>query len=105
MFHYDDYMRDLFLSRDEEELAGRLLAGIISANVALLVKRLADGKKTTLTDIIGTLQSLMGVREGPDSVLVEMPGEHVRQIYQYLEEGRVPARLPLDEFRKELFAM
>lgn len=47
----------------------------------------------------------MGVREGPDSVLVEMPGEHVRQIYQYLEEGRVPARLPLDEFRKELFAM
>lgn len=105
MFHYDDYMRDLFLSRDEEELAGRILAGIISANVALLVKHLADEKKTALTDIIGKLQSLMGVREGPDSVLVEMPGEHVRQIYQYLEEGRVPARLPLDEFRKELFAM
>lgn len=103
MFHYDDYMRDLFLSRDEEELAGRILAGIISANIALLVMHLADGKKTTLTAIIGKLQSLMGVREGPDSVLVEMPGEHVRQIYQYLEEGRVPARLVLDEFRKALF--
>ena len=103
MFHYDDYMRDLFLSRDEEELAGRLLAGIISANVALLVKHLADKKKTTLTDITGKLQPLMGVREGPNSVLVEMPGENVRQIYQYLDEGRVPSYLALDEFRKALF--
>ena len=69
----------------------------------LSVKRLADGKKTTLTDIIGTLQSLMGVRKGPNSVLVERPGEQVRQIYQYLEEERVPAYLALDEFRKALF--
>lgn len=69
----------------------------------LSVKRLADEKKTTLTAIIGTLQSLMGVREGPNSVLVEMPGEQVRQIYQYLEGGRVPARLALDEFLKALF--
>ena len=105
MLDFDDYMRDLFLSRDEEELAGRILAGIISANVALLVKHLADEKKTTLTAITGKLQSLMGVREGPNSVLVEMPGEQVRQIYQYLEEGRVPERLALDEFRKALFAV
>ena len=105
MFHYDDYMRDLFLSRDEEEFAGRLFAGIISANVALLVKHLADEKKTTLTDIIGTLQSLMGVREGPNSVYVEKPREYVRQLYRYLEKGRVPEHLNLDEFRKALFAV
>ena len=73
------------------------------ALINLSVKHLADEKKTTLTAIIGKLQSLMGVREGPDSVLVEMPGEHVRQIYQYLGGGRVQARLALNEFRKALF--
>ena len=41
----------------------------------------------------------------PISVLVEIPGENVRQIYQYLDEERVPVRLALDEFRKALFAV
>ena len=75
------------------------------ALINLSVKHLADEKKTTLTAIIGKLQSLMGVWGGPNSVCVEMPGENVRQIYQYLDEGRVPSYLALDEFRKALFAV
>lgn len=105
LLDFDDYMRDLFLSRDEEELAGRILAGIISVNIALLVKHLADEKKTTLTDIFGTLQSLMGTRKDEKSFLVEVPKPAVQEIYRYLAQGRGPARLDLDEFRKALFAV
>ena len=44
------------------------------ALINLSVKHLADEKKTTLTAIIGKLQSLMGVREGPSVFLWKYPG-------------------------------
>ena len=98
-----EYIGLLPLSKwTEQRIKGKILLDIICTNILLDIRNIINKDNISVSELWGTLQSLMCFSESKNNIRVETPNKKVKLYYQYLEDPLPPETIDLQKVRQDL---
>ncbi len=85
-----------------QRIMGKILLDIICTNIVLDIRDVVNKDNISVSELFGTLQSLMCFSESKNNIRVEMPNKKTKLYYNYLDDPLPPETIDLQKVRQDL---